>query len=286
MRVALLGTGAMGAGMARSMLRAGLEVSAWNRTRERAEPLAQDGASVAGTAAEAVAGADVVVTMLFDTGSVLDVIRSARTALSEDAVWLQTSTLGVDGTREAADLAAEVGVGFLDAPVLGTRKPAEDGGLVVLASGDPTLRERVDPVLEAVGSRTLWVGDAAGAASALKLAANAWVLSLTAAVGQSMALAEALGVDPALFLDAIGGGAVDAPYAHLKGKQVLAGEHPVSFTLDGALKDVGLIRAAAESAGVEPGVLAAVERAFQLAHDSGHGEEDMSAVHAAFVPGD
>ncbi len=284
MRVALLGTGTMGAGMGRSMLRAGLEVSAWNRTAERAAPLADDGAVVAPTAAEAVEGADVVVSMLFDTDAVLDVLRATGGALDPGAVWLQTSTLGVDGTHRVARLAEELGIALLDAPVLGTRTPAEEGTLVVLASGDEALRARVDPVLDAVAARTLWVGPALGDASGLKLAVNAWILSLTAAVGQSLALAEALGVDPELVLDAISGGAVDTPYAHAKGGQILAGEHPVSFTLDGALKDAGLIRRAAEEAGVDPGVLRALEAVFQRAHDAGHGAEDMSAVHAAFTP--
>ncbi|MGZ4495382.1 MAG: NAD(P)-dependent oxidoreductase, partial [Nocardioides sp.] len=133
--VALLGTGLMGAGMARNIAKAGLTLRVWNRSADKAAPLADAGATVAATPAEAVEGADVVVTMLFDTDSVAATMREAAPGLSGDAVWLQMATVGIAGTDTLAGLARELGVAFVDAPVLGTRKPAEDGTLVVLASG-------------------------------------------------------------------------------------------------------------------------------------------------------
>jgi len=122
-RVAVLGTGIMGAGMARSLARAGLSVSAWNRHAEKAQALAADGISVAEKPEDAVAGAAVVVTMLFDAASVAEVMGRALPVLPEGAVWAQTSTVGPDGTAELAELARAHGVGFVDAPVLGTRQP-------------------------------------------------------------------------------------------------------------------------------------------------------------------
>ena len=138
---------------------------------------------------------------------------------------------------------------LVDCPVLGTRKPAEDGALVVLASGPQSARDRATPVFDAVGSRTLWVGEA-GQGTRLKLICNAWVLSVLAGLAQSIALAEGLGVDPRFFLDAIAGGATDTPYAHVKAAAMLDRDYPVAFALSGALKDAGLIVAAARAAGV------------------------------------
>lgn len=280
--VAVLGTGVMGAGMAGSLLRAGFGVRVWNRTRARAEPLAARGASVAGTAAEAVRGADVVLVMLFDADAVVEVISGAAGASGPGTVWLQASTIGVEGTARVAALAAERGLSVLDTPVLGTREPAEQGRLVVLLSGAAAAAERVAPVLDALGSRTVRVGERLGQASALKLACNAWVATLTAALGQSMTLAGALGLDPALFLEAISGGPVDAPYAHAKARLIQAGEFPVSFAVDGVVKDVGLMLAAADRSGVDTTLLRAVLAVFERTSRAGRGGQDMAAVATAF----
>lgn len=282
MQVAVLGTGIMGAGMSRSMLRAGHDVRVWNRTPGRATALEADGAVVAASAADAVRGADVVVTMLFDADSVLEVVGGIADDLAADAVWLQGSTIGLDGIRRAGQLAADRGLHLLDAPVLGTKAPAEQGRLVSLVSGDAELVRRVQPLLDAVSARTVHAGDAVGQATALKLACNAWVATLTAALGQTMSMAEGLGLDPALFLAAIEGTATDMPYAHAKGAAMIAGEHPTSFSVDGAVKDLGLIVAAAGQAEVDDTLLTAVAALFERASADGYGGQDMAAVHAAF----
>src|SRR3954454_3021437 len=175
--VALLGTGIMGIGMGRNIVSAGLPLQVWNRTREKAQPLADAGATVTDSPAEAVRGADVVITMLYDTDSVESILRDAADGLGDDVVLLQQSTVGVEGAERLGQVAEELGLVYVDAPVLGTKKPAEDGALVVLASGPEDVRDRIAPVLEAIGSRTIWVG-AAGQGSRLKLVANSWVLSV------------------------------------------------------------------------------------------------------------
>ncbi|MCW2809702.1 MAG: NAD(P)-dependent oxidoreductase [Friedmanniella sp.] len=281
MEVAVLGTGAMGFGMAQSLLRAGHAVRVWNRTSDRAAPLAEEGATVAGTASEAVRGADVVVTMLFDLASTEAVVTGSAAAFGPETVWVQTATVGRSGAAWLADLAADHGIATLDSPVLGTKKPAADGTLVVLASGDPAVRERVQPVYDAISSRVVWAGDQLGAASALKLACNAWVLSITTATAQSLALTRSFGLDPALFLAAIDDGPTNSPYAQLKGKAMIAGDYPASFELSGALKDLGLIIRAADEAEVRTGVLDAVRDAFATAEERGHGHDDIAAVHEA-----
>ncbi|MBF4161618.1 NAD(P)-dependent oxidoreductase [Nocardioides acrostichi] len=272
--VALLGTGTMGLGMAGNIAAAGLRLRVWNRSVERAEPL-RDVATIARTAQEAVAGADIVVTMLYDADSVLEVVGGLDLG---DAVWLQTSTVGVEGSDRIVAFAERAGVALVDAPVLGTRKPAEDGALVVLASGEEALRQRVAPVLDAIGSRTMWVG-AAGAGSRLKLAANAWVLTVLEGVAESLALTRELGLDPRLFLEAVGGGALDAPYVQVKGGAMLDGSFDPSFALSGAAKDASLIAAAAAGVDLElalmPGILAHLQRAV----DAGHGDADMAATY-------
>jgi 3-hydroxyisobutyrate dehydrogenase len=280
MRTTVIGTGIMGAGMARSLARAGHDVTVWNRTREKAAPLAADGVTIADSVAEAVRGAEVVLTVLFDTDSTAEVARDLVPALDEDAVWMQCATLGVDGTRALAELA---GHRLLDAPVLGTRKPAEEGNLVVLLSGPETLRDRVSDVCDAIGSRVLVAGDDVGDASALKLACNAWVALLTAGTAQSLALARSLGVDPALFLDAIAGGPVDTPYAAIKGGLMLDHDWETpSFEVDGVVKDLGLMVEAAAREGFPTELLDAVLGLFTEASAAGHGGHDMAAVRSAF----
>ncbi len=275
--VALLGTGIMGTGMTRNVAKAGIPVRVWNRSREKAEPLA-DVAAVADSVAEAVDGADVVITTLWDTDSVAETIEMGRGHFADGAVWVQQSTVGVEGCDRLARLADDLGVTFVDAPVLGTRKPALDGALVVLASGPDSVRDLVQPVFDAIGSRTVWVGDAGGG-SRLKLTANAWVGTMLEGIADSMALTRDLGLDPSLFLEAIAGGAMDAPYVQLKGKAMLSGQYEPQFTLAGALKDIDLVLAAASEAGTDLGLIPGVRAHLARAVDAGHGDLDMAATY-------
>jgi 3-hydroxyisobutyrate dehydrogenase len=269
----------MGAGMARSLRRAGHEVAAWNRTRAKAQPLAGDGITVADTVAEAAREADVVITIVFDVEAVLAVGDQLRDALRPDAVWMQSATVGVEGIQRVAERAA--GLALLDAPVLGTKQPAEQGKLVPLVSGDAALIERVRPVLDAVGTKTVVAGPKVGDASALKLAANAWVLSITAATAQSLALADRLGIKPGLFLEAIDGGPSNTPYAQLKGKAMLERDFAPAFGLDGGRKDLQLILDAAGKVSVPTALLDGVRALFDAAAEDGHGGDDIAAVYSA-----
>ena len=280
--VTVLGTGIMGAGMARSLIRAGLDVTVWNRTAEKARPLEQDGARVADDVASAVSGAEVVLTMLFDANAVAAVMEQALPAVARSALWVQASTVGLDGTARLARLADRHGVGFIDAPVLGTRKPAEEGALTVLAAGPRQLREAAAPVFDAIGSRVVWVGERPGDGHRLKLVANSWVLSVVAATAQAVGLSRDLGIDPQLFLDVISGGPLDCAYTQLKGKAMIAGEFPPAFPLAGAAKDTALIAEAMRAAGTDDRLMAALHEQFQAAADAGHDAEDMAAVIHAF----
>lgn len=279
--VAVLGTGTMGAPIARNLLQAGFDVRVWNRSRDRAEPLGDDGATVCETAADAVHGAAFVLTVLSDGDAVAATMDDAvLAALEDDAIWVQTSTVGIAAAERFAELAARHDVGYVDAPVLGTRAPAEQGELVVLASGPDDLVERCVPVFDAIGKETRRVG-AAGAGSRLKLVVNAWLLAVTNAAAEAIALAEGLGLDPRTFLEAMEGSQIDTPYLHLKGEAILERRLRPSFALRLAEKDAGLVLAAAEQAGVDLAVARAAHAAFARADALGHGEEDMAAVYFA-----
>ncbi|WP_432042344.1 NAD(P)-dependent oxidoreductase [Streptomyces cadmiisoli] len=287
--VSVLGTGIMGAAMARNIAAAGHTVRAWNRTREKAEPLAADGAHIADTPAEAVEGADVVLTMLYDGPSALEVMREAAPALRPGTAWVQSTTAGIEAIGDLSAFAAEHGLVLYDAPVLGTRQPAEAGQLLVIAAGPSEGRQVVEPVFDAVGARTLWTGEDAAAASAtrLKLVANSWVLAATNAVGEVLALAKALDVAPQGFFDVIAGGPLDMGYLRAKAGIILDDKlTPASFAVSTAAKDARLIVEAGEANGVRLDVAAASLERFSRAAAQGHGEEDMAAAYFASFEGD
>ena len=284
-RVAVLGTGIMGAGMARSLVRSGLDVTVWNRSPERAAPLAADGAHVAGTAAEAVAGADAVVTMLWDGGAVAEVMTEALPAAPAGVLWAQTSTVSLaDAGDRLPALAARFGAGYLDAPVLGQRQPAEEGKLTVVAAAPVPLRGPITPLFDAIGARTVWVSERPGDGTRFKLVVNSWVGTIVAATGQAIAMARGLGLNPQVFLDLVKGGPVDSAFLHLKGQAMIAGQFPPAFTVHGAVKDIGLIADAMRETGTDAALMDAVRQQFRKAAASGHGDEDMAAVFHAFRP--
>jgi 3-hydroxyisobutyrate dehydrogenase len=278
--VALLGTGIMGAAMGRSMLRAGLPVRAWNRTPAKAKALEPDGAAVAATPAEAVKGAQVIVTMLADSEAVADAMAAASPALAAGQVWIQASTVGVAGLAPLAALARAHHLIFVDSPVLGTRQPAEKGALVVLAAGPDEARGAAQPVFDAIGTRTLWLGKA-GTGSRLKLVVNSWVLALTTGAAEAVALARGLDIDPRLFLEIVSGGPLDCAYLQTKAAAILDEDFSPNFTVELAGKDAWLVAEAAADAGVRLDVAPAVAERFRRAAELGHATEDMAATYLA-----
>jgi 3-hydroxyisobutyrate dehydrogenase len=283
MRTAVLGTGIMGAAMARSLAREGHDVTVWNRTPARATAIEGDGITACGAIADALLGADVVITMLHDTSSVLEVTGEIVGALAPDAVWAQSSTVGPDGVRRIAEAAGEVGDRLLDAPVLGTKQPAEQGKITVLVSGAAAAVDRARPAFDAIGARTLEVGERLGDASALKLAVNSFVASVCAATAQGLAFAESLGLEQRLFLDAVAGGATDSPYAQGKGSLMMDRDWAdPAFALDSVVKDVGLMVDAARETGFRDDLLRTLSGLYERASERGLGGADMSAVRAAF----
>jgi 3-hydroxyisobutyrate dehydrogenase len=276
LKIAWLGTGIMGAPMARHIAQAGNDVVAWNRTREKAEAI--EGVSVAGSPAEAADGAEVVVTMLSDGDAVEEVWGQAAGSVGADAIWWQCSTVGLEAT---AGLRAASHVAYVDAPVLGTKQPAEEGKLTVLASGPPDALDALAPLFDAVAAKVVRLGEA-GEGTRAKLVMNHWVLALTTATAETIGLARALDVDPKLFLEGIAGGPLDSGYAQLKGAAILEGRTgEASFPLYLAHKDARLVVEAAREHGADIGLATAVEERFSRANDAGLGDHDMAAVSEA-----
>jgi 3-hydroxyisobutyrate dehydrogenase len=231
-RVAVLGTGTMGGAMARNLIRAGLRVDVWDRTPEATGRLTEAGATAYAAPDEAVAHADVVITMLPDAAAVTSVAIGRRmlAALRPGTTWAQMGTIGVRATQQLAASVADQrsDVLFVDAPVSGTRQPAEAGQLLILASGPESTRAVLAPVFGAIGSRTLWLGEA-GAGSRLKLVLNTWLAFLMEGIAESVALADTIGVDHQALRDELQGSPVNAPVALLKLPKIDVGdESPTS----------------------------------------------------------
>jgi 3-hydroxyisobutyrate dehydrogenase len=278
--VAVLGTGAMGAPIARNLIRAGFPVRVWNRNPERAQALADDGAQLSATPAEAVAPAELVLTMLADGDAVMETMTGpdgAAAALRAQSAWIQMGTVGLDWTERLGALAAEHDAQFVDAPVSGTVGPARDGTLLVFASGPDSARARVELVLDVIGQRTLWLGPA-GNGSRLKLAVNNWLSILVEGLAETLALSEALGLDPRQFVDAIEGGPLASPYALTKAEAMIERDFSPSFALRLGVKDVGLALAAAEAEGLELPLTATLLPLWQEAAANGHGGDDLAAA--------
>jgi len=193
------------------------------------------------------------------------------------------STVGENGNEKLACLAAEGGVAFVDAPVLGTKAPAEQGQLIVLASGPADVWSKCETVFDAVGGKTVWLGEA-GEGSRLKLVVNNWIVGLLGVLAETVAFSRATGVDPRKFLETIEGGPLDLPYAQMKGAMMIEEDFPTSFSAKLARKDADLVLDAAEDRGLAMTLASAVAARFDEVIEAGHGEEDMAAIYEAAKP--
>jgi 3-hydroxyisobutyrate dehydrogenase len=286
-KVAVLGAGGtMGLPMARRIAEAGIEVRAWNRTPEKAEALREDGVYVFETAAEAAAGVSIVLTILSDADAVIQTMEEFAGGLAgmeEGAIWLQMSTIGIQGTERCAALADERDLALVDAPVVGTKQPAEEGKLTVLASGPDDALERCEPIFDAVAQKTVRLGEA-GTGTRMKLVVNSWLLSLVEGLAETIAFAEGIDIDPAQFLETISGGPVDNPYAQLKGQMMIERSFEPSFKLELAAKDARLVLEAMERHDLDLPMLEAIRDQLEEAARE-HGEKDMAAAYLASAPG-
>jgi 3-hydroxyisobutyrate dehydrogenase len=284
--VAVLGTGIMGSAMARNLVAAGLPTTVWDRSPQATAPLADAGAVVAATPAEAVGDARVVITTL-PTAEVVESVMFAdhvADAFAEGAVWAQMGTIGVTATTGMASRLSEhrPDLLFVDAPVSGSKDPAERGQLLILASGPPAAETILRPAFSAIGRKTVWLGQA-GRGSQLKLVVNAYMSILIEGVAEALQLAEHLGIDTTALADAIEGGPLDAPIADAKLHKMQTGDFEPEFPLEWALKDVNLAIAIAGRDRLP--LLEALSHQWGEAVDAGHGRQDVSAARLALGTG-
>ncbi len=283
-RVGLLGVGLMGSAMAHRLLNEGIPVVAWDADPGHVQALGQRGADIADSASEVVSDADVVITMLPTAEIVLSVVEPLLPNWPENAVWLQMSSVGAAESDQLARLAADNGITLFDAPVSGSTHPAEEGELTILASGPESARPRVERVLAVLGSRVQWVGEA-GMGSRLKLATNHWMITMVAALAETMHLCELLGLDQQQFVALLDGGPLGSSYAVQKLGEMGRHEYPAGFPVRLAVKDLELVREVAESSHVEMPLLeAAFERMEGIA--GSRPDDDLAAVYELSLDGD
>ena len=282
--VAVIGAGIMGSAMARNLVAAGVTTRVWDRSPAATGPLADAGAVVAPSAADAVRDAGVVITMLPTADAVQSVIfdDGVADAFADGSVWAQMGTIGVEATRQLVDrLAAQrPGVTFVDAPVSGSKGPAEQGQLLILASGPAAAADRVGPVFDILGRKTVWLGEA-GQGSLVKVVVNAYMSILIEGVAETMELADRLGIGHQQLAEAIEGGPLDAPIADAKLHKMDRGDYAAEFPLEWALKDVDL--AISVAGDQTPPLLAALSGQWHAAVAAGHGREDISAARLALA---
>jgi 3-hydroxyisobutyrate dehydrogenase len=277
--IAVFGVGRMGSPIARNLLAAGFPVVVWNRAPERVAPVVDAGAKAAESPALAAAAADVMLTMLADGNAIADALHGPSgilAAVGAGTIWIQMATIGIEWTERFGQIADEYGLEFVDAPVSGSDGPAQAGELIVLASGPPQLHSRLQPIFDAIGRTTLRLGPA-GNGTRLKIALNNWLAAQVEGVAETIALTEAMGLDPRLFLDAIAAAPIGSQYAVAKGRAMVAGEFEPGFTLRLAFKDVGLALDAARQQGVELPMTDAIARRWRKAMPE-HADDDVDSV--------
>jgi 3-hydroxyisobutyrate dehydrogenase-like beta-hydroxyacid dehydrogenase len=280
--VAVIGTGRMGGAMAATLGRAGFPVTVWNRDSEKARAVARaTGARQADTAAEAVAGADISLSSLADDAAVEAVYLAADGVVAgagPSSIVIDTSTIYPDTTVRIGAAVDETGASFADCPVSGSVATVEAGSLTIMAGGDPGVIDRARPVLDALASRVIMVGQR-GAGSAAKLAVNGLVHGLNVALSEALVLAERAGVDRETAYDVFAGGAGGAPFVQYKRE---AYEHPeaatVAFSIDLVRKDLELITGLAARVGAPMRQAATGLDVVRDAIAAGYGEADLSAI--------
>jgi 3-hydroxyisobutyrate dehydrogenase len=278
-RVAVLGLGGMGQPMAANVLRAGFPTVVWNRRPEPARRLGEQGAEMAGSPADAVRRADVVITMVTDANAVSSIAteQGMLAAMAPGATWAQMSTIGVSDTEVLAQLVSRQrpDVTLLDAPVAGSRAPAEHRQLVIFASGPEQVRDRIAPVFDAIGQRTAWVGPV-GAGSRLKLVNNLLLAFVAEGLAESVALGHQLGLDHAAVLSALHGSPLVSAWAAGKLERIGRDDYSAQYPLSLALKDVNLVLRE-----VEPDRFAVADSLagqWQRVVDQGLGDKDLTVV--------
>lgn len=279
MKLAFIGTGNMGAPMARNLLRAGHQVTVCNRTRAHAEPLRQDGAALSDLPADAARDVDAVVTMLADDAAVEQAAHSFMETLARGAIHIGTSTISVACSRRLAEQHAARGQVYVAAPVFGRPVAAAAAKLWIVTAGPPEAIERCQPVFEALGRGTSVVGTDPWLANAVKLSGNFLIAAALESLGEAFALVRKSGVDAGQFLEIVNNALFNSPlYANYGGAVVREQFDPPGFTLRLGFKDLRMVQQAAELAAVPMPLAGVLRDRFLAALARGEGDLDWAAM--------
>ncbi|NMP29237.1 NAD(P)-dependent oxidoreductase [Rahnella sp. SAP-1] len=279
--VAVIGLGAMGHAFAANLLTKGFTTHVWNRTASRGDDLVAAGAIAGSNPRETVAGADVVIAMLADGATTLAVITATDgilAGLKPNGILVQMGTIGVEATDALIALVKKQrpDVVLIDAPVSGTKGPAEQAQIVVLASGDRQAAAAVEPVFAAISKAVKWLGEA-GRASKMKLVVNAWLIAMMQGIAESTQLAQQLGFSIDELWDVLDGGPLAAPY--IKGKMAMfkSNDYQPQMQLNWALKDINLALDASGPCRLP--VMTRISETWQQAVNAGYGDSDLAVVY-------
>jgi 3-hydroxyisobutyrate dehydrogenase-like beta-hydroxyacid dehydrogenase len=280
MRVAVIGLGVMGAGMARHLAEVGYTITAYNRTRARAQELAPHGVTIAATPRDAAAASAAVILMLSDdhaTRACTDGPDGVLAGLAPGTLVLQMATLAPETTIALAAEVRERGGELLDAPVMGSAAEAASGQLWILAGGDPATLERARPLLASLAQEVYYAGEV-GQGARLKLANNLLGANLVTALAEMMALIEACGIDPALYARVLQGSNLGTRMLAGKANQMVAGDYTARFSIANEYKDVGLALHLAHGLGLHLHQGESVLAPFEEAMERGMGAQDIAAM--------
>nr|ABD28508.2 Hydroxyacid dehydrogenase/reductase; 6-phosphogluconate dehydrogenase, C-terminal-like [Medicago truncatula] len=272
-RIGFLGLGIMGTPMALNLIKAGVDLTVWNRTKSKCDPLISLGAKYKPSPEEVAASCDLTFAMLADPQSAVDVAcgkHGVANGIGPGKGYVDVSTVDVDTSKLINGHIKSTGALFLEAPVSGSKKPAEDGQLIFLTAGDRNLYETVAPFLDIMGKSKFYLGDV-GNGAAMKLVVNMIMGSMMASFSEGLLLSEKVGLDPKVLVEVISQGAINAPMYSMKGPSMIQSNYPTAFPLKHQQK-------ATESVSQPIPIAAAANELYKVAKSHGYSDEDFSAV--------
>ncbi|KAK7402259.1 hypothetical protein VNO78_14381 [Psophocarpus tetragonolobus] len=279
-RVGFLGIGIMGSPMAHNLLKAGIDLTVWNRTKSKCDPLISLGAKYKPSPEEVTASCDVTFAMLADPQTAVHVAcgkHGAANGMGPGKGYVDVSTVDGDTSKLISGNIKSTGALFLEAPVSGSKKPAEDGQLIFLTAGDRDLYERVAPLLDIMGKSKFYLGDV-GNGAAMKLIVNMIMGSMMASFSEGLLLSEKVGLDPDVLVQVVSQGAISAPMYSTKGPSMIQSLYPTAFPLKHQQKDLRLALGLAESVSQPIPIAAAANELYKVAKSQGLSDQDFSAV--------
>lgn len=279
-RIGFLGIGIMGSPMAQNLIKAGCDVTVWNRTKSKCDPLISLGAKYKSSPQEVAASCDVTFAMLANPENAVEVAcgeHGAASGMTSGKGYVDVSTVDGATSKLISGHINATGASFLEAPVSGSKKPAEDGQLIFLTAGDKSLYETVAPLLDIMGKSRFYLGDV-GNGAAMKLVVNMIMGSMMASFSEGLLLSEKVGLDPGVLVEVVSQGAISAPMYKMKGPSMIQSTYPTAFPLKHQQKDLRLALGLAESVSQPTPIAAAANELYKVAKSHGLSDQDFSAV--------